>query len=191
MALTALLPPDKAVVMAVPDHERYGNWIVDMLPRLGMLKTVSPRAPIFLDNLPPWAGYFLAALGIDAARIKPHPARFFSVREAIVPTLTRAGFFLSPTPMIEAWDRVIEHYLRDPAEPSEAKLFLARGEGQLDDIMRDNGYRVVDMAALDVRDQIGLMQNARIIVGADGSALLNAAFAKAGPDYRGIKHRRL
>ena len=178
--LTALLPPDKAVVMASPDHERYGNWIVDMLPRFGMLKTVSPRTPIFLDNLPPWGAYFLAALGIDAARIKPHPARFFSVREAIVPTLTRAGFFLSPAPMIEAWDRVIEHYLRDPAEPTEAKLFLARGESPLDDIMRDNGYVVVDMAALGVREQIGLMQNARIVVGQDGSALLNAVFAKPG-----------
>ena len=179
-ALTALLPPDKAVVMACPDHERYGHWIVDTLPRLGMLKTVSPKVPIILDNLPPWSSYFLAALGIDPTRIKPHPARFFSVREAIVPTLMRAGYFLSQAPMCEAWDRVVEHYLRDPAEPSEAKLFLTRDEGPLDAIMRGNGYRVVDMTSLSVHEQIGLMQNARLVVGEDGSALLNVVFAKPG-----------
>lgn len=179
-ALTALLPPDKAVVMACPDHERYGHWIIDTLPRLRMLKTVSLKIPIFLDKLPPWTGYFLAALGIDPARIKPHPARFFSVRDAIIPSLTRAGYFLSPAPMIEAWDRVIEHYLRDPIEASDTKLFLTRGDGPLDAIMQERGYRVVDMAALSVHEQIGLMQNARLIVGEDGSALLNAAFAKPG-----------
>jgi len=176
-AFGVLLPLDRAVVLTFPEHEKYGRWVLDMLPRLAMLRTIPPKTPILLDPLPDWAGWFLDALGIDHKRVRPMPARYFTVKEAVIPTLTRTGAFLSPLPMIEAWDQVVAFYNRDPVEPSADKVFLSRGGGH-DAAMEANGYTVVRPETLSVREQIGLIRNAGVIAAEDGSALYTLAFAE-------------
>lgn len=175
-ALGTLLPLDKAVIVTFPGHDSYGRWVLDMVPRLHMLRTLSPRIPILLDALPAWGKWTLDALGIDAKRIRPLPARYFLVKDAVIPTLTRTGAFLSPLPMVEAWDRVVAHYGRDPVEPAADKVFLSRG-GAHDAGMEAHGYMVVRPETLPIREQIGLVRNAQHLVAEDGSALYSLAFA--------------
>lgn len=190
-ALLRPLPP--AIIMSCPGHDIYGHWLIDILPRLTSLRHPSiDRLPILLNLVPTWAGFFLEALDIDPGRVRRHPGRFFSLEQALLPTMCKTGSALAPRLLREAWDLVLAHYQRNPLPgPPSPKIFLSRSRWGLrmrdfadrdtiDQHMIRRGYRVVHPQDLAVREQIALMQGARIVVGEDGSALHNVAFCRPG-----------
>jgi hypothetical protein len=185
----------EAVVMSAPGQEIYGHWLLDIVPRLYVLGQTSYQTQkIYFHNIPDWAYYFVKAMRIDPARLRNHPARFFKVDSAIVPTGSKSGYRLGSVSLKAAWSQLLEFY--ETPEMAEdllgAKIFFTRRHlagnnrrsvANLDEIeacMVRRGYKVVAPESLSIPQQIRLMRDARVVVGEDGSALHNIIFCDPG-----------
>ncbi|HYE38411.1 MAG TPA: glycosyltransferase family 61 protein [Ramlibacter sp.] len=83
-------------------------------------------------------------------------------------------------------ERILRHYGIEPATPWR-KVFIARRSGrnitntdEVEQVMVDNGFEVVDTAALSLEQQVRLFQEARIVAGGMGAAFTNLIFCSPG-----------
>lgn len=186
---------NSAVIMSAPGQEIYGHWLLDIIPRLHVLSLgPSFHLPIYFNNLPRWATYFLDALDIDLKRFLPHPSRFFRVENALVPTASKSGYRLGETSLKAAWARIADAY-RPPAMARERlgqKVFFSRRKlthsarrspENIEDMelaLERRGYKIVVPETLSIAEQICVMREARVVIGEDGSALHNIIFGYPG-----------
>lgn len=183
-----------AIILSAPGQEIYGHWLLDVIPKLNVLMQAGhDAAPIYFNSLPDWSAYFLGGFGIDRARIRPHPSRYFRVRRAIIPTASKSGFRLGAESLKQAWGRIARPArVSLPSEFIGEKIFLSRRNwagsarpsyvniDEIEAMAGARGYKIVRPEALSIPQQIRLMQSARIIVGEDGSALHNVIFSEPG-----------
>ncbi|MDI7776356.1 glycosyltransferase 61 family protein [Asticcacaulis sp. EMRT-3] len=185
----------QAVIMSAPGQEIYGHWLLDIIPRLHVLSLGDfDGLPIYYNNMPKWADYFLEALALDPARFQPHPARFFKVEEAIVPTASKSGYRLGETSLKAAWARILQAYSPPPMDKAQLsrKVFFSRRQlafsarrsvpniADIENALRDRGYAIVFPETLSIPEQIRIMREARVVIGEDGSALHNIIFSHPG-----------
>ncbi len=183
------------ILMSAPGQDIYGHWIIDIIPRLYFLSLdVEDKIPIIFDSLPVWAKFFLDAFSIDQSRIIDNPNVFFKISHAIIPTSCKSGYRIGPKAAKSAWDVVNNYYdFHFPSEklPPTRKIFLSRSEWSASDrnftnrddmerIALENGYEIIHPQTLSIAEQIGIMREAKIVVGEDGSALHNVVFGQSG-----------
>jgi hypothetical protein len=183
------------------DHSYY-HFLLDILPRLGLLDTPGVPAPdrwyaplqhSFQREILELAGFLPGADVIDADLI-PH----VRAEELLVPGFPDNDLRTPPWAVGFIRDR-----LKDPAleRVPGRRIYVTRGsernnrtvtnEGEVLEMLTSRGFEVIDPGALPVTDQIRAFAEAEWIVGPHGAGFANLAFVSPGasvvelfaPDY--------
>lgn len=167
----------------------YFHWLHSVLPKYGLLQQFSDAGKLPLACRPamPFQQQSIDLLGLEAAHLFPMQAH----ETLICPVLYYA------TPLVsggEFWKRPIyvADYLRRlaetvPAEPDAPKrLYISRedagvrrlrNEAAVIEALQPLGVVPVTLSQYNLRQQIALMRQAELIIGAHGAGLANIAFA--------------
>ena len=199
MSLPIRRVEEQAVMLTGPGYQVYGHWLVDILPRLWLLKlcgfdparmryVVAEQSPLFLLPL-------LATFGIGGHQLITYNERIemLQVADLIVPTNLRRASRLHAS-MRSARDYLLERAVEvAPIPPPRANLdrvFVSRrnaevsrnlvNRARVEAIAVEAGYTLIEPETLTVPEQISLFQNVRQIVGEYGSGLHNALFSPPG-----------
>lgn len=187
-----------SAVVAAAGRMNYFHWMFDMLPRLHLLR----RAGIALEEVrhfllgesgAPFQEETLRMLGIPPERcVECTPSSHFFCDELLVPSL--AGCSGHPP----AWvcDFLRETFLgadaaEKPAGPGR-KIYVSRAGAQFRRVLNEEevtrvlaaeGFEIVRLEALSVRDQARLFAAADVVVAPHGAGCTNAVFCRAGTAF--------
>jgi capsular polysaccharide biosynthesis protein len=165
----------------------YGHFVIDALPSLlaleqaGLLETM----PILAPKLAAWQRDLIALA---------FPGRVVTEIEAPVVRLKRATFATSmdhflhhPNGLLA--DLAARVLARAPAGAGHRRVYLSRrgqsmrvmvGEAAFEQALAARGFTIVRPETLDAAEQVALMRDAEVVVGASGAALANAVFLSRG-----------
>jgi len=166
----------------------YHHWMVDLLPRAGLVERAGWDLTAFdqiliKDRGHPYQQETLRRLGIDDSRlIRVRDADHFQAETLVVPSLHLDNTRVNPVDL---------NYVRQlfaPAVPPEPhrRLYLGRrdarhrrivNEAQLLPILHAHGFEEVYLSGLSIAEQARLISEAAVVVGPNGSALANLIFA--------------
>ena len=178
-----------AVVSTAAAERNYGHWTMDLLPRLHYLAKAG-WGPDKVDHYVinhTGRGYELDSfrrLGLPEEKILRADATLHFTADNVV-TTTHKG------PVSEVAQQAVR-WLRNgfggvPANPVR-RLYLSRrscafrrvvNEAELEPMLRDRGFEIVEMDGWPQAKQIALYAEARILLGPHGSAFTNAVYAPA------------
>jgi hypothetical protein len=174
-------------VLISPESHNYYHWLNDVLPRIKLYEEVFDQIDHFCiaSNVP---AKFLAVLkdfGIPNEKI-------FLVRDN--EKLHFDHLYVASLPGSEgrspywAVDFIRQKFIkRSEALPTSKKLYFKRGKSAERKILNEDsliaklqniGFEIVDPGGLSIYEQIALMQQAKIIMGAHGAALSNLLFSQ-------------
>lgn len=198
----ALPPPqvcgDRVAVLSSPGGNTYFHWMVDVLPRIHLLRLGLERWGLdwgaiagFLVNgtAQPFQSESLAALGIPLDRCWDSTAQpHWQADRLLVPSRPRWG-----TCAVAPWAfDFLRHTL--PAALGvvplgRRRLYISRGsarrrrvlqEPQLIQRLQGYGFEAVQLEHLSLGEQIALFQSAEAIVAPHGAGLTNLVFCAPG-----------
>lgn len=168
----------------------YYHFLIDVLPRLGVLEDCLPGVvpdQLYVPAATSYQRELLALAGVDRFPIIPtgkHTA--VRARTLLVPCMTN-DFEVAPRWTIE-WLRA-----RLPADTGRdlpRRLYVTRGgarntrrlesEAGIWPLLEQRGFVRIDPGTMSVRDQIDYFAAADVIVALHGAALANLVFAKPG-----------
>jgi hypothetical protein len=187
-------------VLVSPESHNYYHWLSDVLPRIRLYEEVLDQVDHFCiaSNVPQKFLDVLTEFGIPKERIC-----FVNEKEK----LHFDHLYVSSLPGSEgrspqwAVDYLRSKLIKVPADGLPAKnIYFKRGANANRKILNEdviitdlaaNGFEIIDPDELSLYEQVGLMQQARIVVGAHGAALSNLVFCREGaavielfsPDY--------
>lgn len=176
----------------------YWHWMIDVLPRIGLLERAGFGGERLVVNADlPFQKQTLAALGIGEERLirVAHDAQI-EVERLILPSLPEP--FCTITPETIAFLRA--HFLPAGEQPAPNRLvYISRKDAARrrvlneDELMRrlaPYGFEAVSLGDLSVIEQARLFASARLVVGPHGAGFTNMVFARSGaalleimPDY--------
>ncbi len=171
--------------IACLSSEGYAHWLLDSLPRLFAID----RTPVDELNLivsrplNRWQEQSLAMLGMDNLKVIALENRRLEVEALYLPSF--AGSTGNPHPYGCQWMR--ERLLKDSTK--RRRLYVTRrraerrrivNEHQLEPILADNGFEIVEAESLSFEEQVEMFGEAEAIVGPHGAGLTNILFAPAG-----------
>lgn len=200
--------PGRVLVLTRNDHDCYGHWLAEFLPRLLMVHEQHIAYDwIYVPYTHRYIKESLALLGVHPSKIIEPMNKTFYVQadELIVPSLTArqipsndtdhfTGYypatFYCPNwaitmlqntflPMIESVDTA--HFSK--------RIFISRkdagqrkmiNEDEVFALFEQKGFKRYNMSELTFLQQIALFHNAEYVVGAHGSGLTNLIFCKPG-----------
>ena len=183
--------PGRLGVLASRGDRVYYHFLMDVLPRLGVLEQCPEVAPPDRWYVPanlPFQRQLLDLIGIGAdQRIDSSQAPHVQAECLVVPGLPGTNV------QNPAWAVA---FLRERLLPPGIErvrgrnLYVTRGDSPNNRIVRnedevlraldDRGFRRIDPGEMSVVDQIRAFAEADVIVSAHGSALANIVFASAG-----------
>ena len=196
--LEAVSLPGSYVVLAGPGNRVYGHWLIEYLPKLGLLQMAgyNPREMRYLlpSSAPSYVQKWLHLLGIGPEQLTRYDADgdVVAADELIIPTVMHNGARASPLLrdavrfMLEQISAVND--LRGSA--FGPRLYFSRGEVHqgralsnrqaIEDLAVAAGFEVVMPEKLALIDQIRLFAGARQVLGEYGSALHGSIFSPPG-----------
>ena len=197
VAVTPRREVDEDVVYLGPLFNHFGRVLLESLARVWYLSEVDPSVRVVFDHPNPaqrtpaaWTLRLLEAFGIPLARILvlDTPTR---LRRAIVPEPLFEQLYAAHEAMIEPYRRVAARIAGD-VEPSAQPVYLSRrlltsrqrpiiGEDQLEEVLRESGFRIAHPQTMPFEDQIRLINGHADIVSSVGSAAHNVLFALGRP----------
>ena len=184
-----------AVISTPEASTNYGHWMVDLLPRIELLRLAGygpDQVDRYLVNLgsSSYCLETLALAGIPARKIQPVDDSSHYKCDAVVVSSQRAGHWRNNMP---GWVPGFLASLNDqpaPGHPSPSRrLYLSRRDCQYRRVLNDDavtkkmqaaGFEVIESGTLSVRDQIRLFSEAAVIVSSHSSALTNLTFCQPG-----------
>jgi len=182
--------PGTSVLLANPNGGVYFHWLLELFPRLGLLKEHGLLPSDFHCLVSQASGFVtdsLRAVGVPAERIQVLEPGFRYHTERLLTTsdLCPQGMITSLAP----WLR--ETFLgSEPALPEETPLiYITRrdnglrtveDEATLIAIVEELGGQVAILEGMDVRKQAALFNTTHCIVTPHGSALSNLVFCRPG-----------
>lgn len=176
------------------DHCSYGHWIAEDLPRLRGIEQyceATDTEPVFLikPNAPSWMRDTLELLGYDSDDMIEWDQDVATVDRLIVPTLRYLHTTdYDPYPSDKRWlrDQVLGNIPDVDTEFSEYVLLSRQGTNrrrisnydEVLDVLEPYGFESYRMENLSIPEQIQLCANANVIIGANGSNMINAVWAE-------------
>jgi capsular polysaccharide biosynthesis protein len=160
--------------------------VADILPRLFALDVLPLDDIRILVNAPlnAWQQESLELLGFETDQFVPIGEGYVRPEILYLPSFLGEP---SPHPMACRWLR--EHLLAAGEPPRRGThLYVTRrlarrrrlvNEGQIEPLLRDRGFEVVEAERLTFSDQVRLFAQAGVIAGPHGAGLTNAMFAPA------------
>ena len=182
--------PGTSVLLANPNGGVYFHWLLELFPRLGLLKAHDLLPPDFCCLVSQTGGFVtdsLRAAGVPPERIHVLEPGFQYHVERL---LTTSDLF--PQGMITTFAPWLRETFvgAEPKLPQETPLiYITRrdnglrtveDEAELITIVEELGGEVVALEGMDVRKQAALFNTSRCIVAAHGSALANLVFCRPG-----------
>lgn len=180
-----------AAVLSVVGGKRYYHWLMDLLPRLGLLE----RAGYILGKIDkfvvndfsePFQKETLAHFGITEDRlIVPTYSTHLKADRLLLPSLP--GTSGNPLKSTHAFLR--KAFLPKTPSPQKRRLFLSRkdatyrrllNEDEVTAYLEKRGYEPVTLSGLSIKAQAALFQSAESIVATHGGGLANLVFATPG-----------
>lgn len=198
----------RLAVLTSRGDANYFHFLLDVLPRLGVLERSGRNAERFLV---PYARTFqrelLAAAGVSAGRVLDSTRhRHVQAEVLVVPDLPARD--LQTPAWLVSWLRAVLLPAARPAllggtpiAAGQTRLYVSRGrarhtrrvhnEDEVLAALLPRGFTVIDPAAMSVTEQIAAFAGAQTVVAPHGAALANLAFASPGcevlelfaPDY--------
>jgi hypothetical protein len=180
--------PGRLGVLAGRGDTNYYHFLVDILPRFGVLEQCPVDLPQrwYVPETLPFHGQLLDLLGIPAEqRIDAGEHPHVQADELVVPSLITE----KNPPWMVAWlrSRLLP---AGPPDGPRSRIMLTRGpsannrsvrnEAAVRDLLTGFGFTAVDPGALSVSEQIATFAQAELIVGAHGAGMTNLAFASPG-----------
>ena len=178
-------------VLALQGDMNYYHFMVDVLPRLGVLEQCPEVAPPELWYAPRCTTFqreLLEMMGIDLGQVVDSS----EMRHVVAETLVVPG---PPTPTIINPPWVVEFLRRKLLPPKIERregraVYVTRGgamnnrrvdnEAELMDYLSGRGFDMVDPGTLSALEQIETFAQASMIVGAHSAGLVNLAFTGPG-----------
>lgn len=170
----------------------FGHWMMDCLPGAALLgdEIRAGRLRPLAGPLQAWHRQTLAASDVPAERaIECAQDEMVRVERLIVPSsLSMAGFVGAHSALRGIYRAMRARHAG--ASDRGARLFVARSQLGHDRTMRNEaelaarlaarGFRVVQPEGLPIAEQIAAFADAECVVGAHGSGLFNAVYARPG-----------
>lgn len=198
----AVVELEEALVLSCPGQHIYGHWIIDFLMRLLTVRQSGGwPGKVLLNVAPDFCAAFLRSFGIDNHQIVSlagHGA--VRIGRAVIPTLAKIDAHIAypllrqageafrtalrSIPLPDAPARPLpqgRHFFLDRAGPStRMRAPLIANMPALREVAAAAGFVVLQPERHTVREQALLFEQARVLVGEDGSALHNAVFCDPG-----------
>ena len=178
-------------VLALQGDFNYYHFMVDVLPRLGVLEQCPEVAPPDLWYAPlstPFQRELLEMMGVDLDKVVDSSQTRHVVAETLVLPGPPAMTIINPP-----W---VVGYLRRKLLPPRTEriggraVYITRGgavnnrrvdnEAELMDYLSGRGFAMVDPGKQSAREQIETFAQASLIVGAHSAGLVNLVFASPG-----------
>jgi capsular polysaccharide biosynthesis protein len=165
----------------------YGHFVIDALPSLLALEQAGllDGVPVLAPKLTAWQRDLIAMAfpGIDLREVEAPVVR---VKRAVFAT-SMDHFLHHPNGLVaDVAARVLE---RAPAGRGAKRVYLSRrgqsmrvmvGEAAFEKALAARGFTIVRPETLGAADQVALMREVEVLVGASGAALANAVFLPKG-----------
>ena len=180
------------VLAARATGDNYYHFLIDALPRLGLLEDALPGAlagvdAVLVDATTRYQRELADLLGLDRFR-QLHPRRGLHLRadRMLVPSLPNTSTVVAPR---------TTQWLREALPPRTTaglpeRLYVTRGttphtrrvvrEEELRERLVRRGFTVLDPGRLSVQEQIDHFAAARVVVAPHGAALTNLTFCRPG-----------
>jgi capsular polysaccharide biosynthesis protein len=176
------------------DHCSYGHWIAEDLPRLRGVEQYCQETgrnpPLLIKSDPPsWMRETLQLLGYSPEDWIEWDQEVAHVNRLIVPMLRYLHTDdYDPCPADKQWlrDRMMQQIDHDDDEQFSRYVLLSRQNTDrrrivnydaVMDVLESYGFEAYTGAELSVEEQIILCSNADIIIGANGSNMINVLWA--------------
>jgi len=165
----------------------YGHFVIDALPSLLALEQAGLLAgvPVLAPKLTAWQRD-LIAMAFPGIGLREVEAPVVRVKRAVFAT-SMDHFLHHPNGLVaDVAARVLE---RAPAGRGARRVYLSRrgqsmrvmvGEAALETALAARGFTIVRPETLGAAEQVALMRDAQVLVGASGAALANAVFLPKG-----------
>ncbi|MGC4072103.1 MAG: glycosyltransferase family 61 protein [Nibricoccus sp.] len=167
----------------------YHHWMIDMLPRVGLVQRAGWDLNTFDQILIkhrnyPFQKQVFARLGIDESKIiRVNDSDHFQAESLVVPS------FHHDSTVVNSADLNYVRSLFAPSEPAppRRRLYLGRrdtthrrvlNDAELQPVLARYGFEDVSLSGLTVEAQARLLSDAEAVVGPNGSALANLIFAQ-------------
>jgi capsular polysaccharide biosynthesis protein len=185
-------------VLAGPGHRIYGHWLVEHLPKLGLLTAANydVRALRYLlpNTIPDYVIAWLDLLGITSQQLVFYdPLReAISCDELVVPTIQHNGCRVSPLLRLSAafLRRLVEERYTLDQSPHGERIFLSRAHfglsrrllnrERVEAMAKEAGFSIVYPERMPLLDQLKMLGGAKCLMGEYGSALHGSIFAPPG-----------
>jgi len=190
---SAEIHDDNVVMMKHPGYDIYGHWILDTVPQLLMTKYMDlPASTTFVfDNVADWMRLLLEASEIEYFRT--YQCRLSEHHNLAMPSGLNNGYALAQPINTVAWNNLRLHFnhLGVKAGPSShERLYVSRrnwggqrgiaNEDDVEQVMKEAGFTVFHPQQHSLAEQAAILENARVVVGEDGSALHSLVFTRPG-----------
>ncbi len=179
-------------VLSASNQHIYWHWLLDVVPRLFMLEETGQMAQsFFIQAKLPFQYEMLEYLGVlpNGRIIDCEKSPMISASTLVVPCHQ-----IMEGREFPKW---VCHRLREKFLPFSAvrkagspeRVYISRAharqrritnEAELLPILRDYGFQVVRLEELTFGEQVGLFQNAEVVVSPNGSGLANLVFSSKG-----------
>jgi hypothetical protein len=188
---------DEEVIYLGHLFNHYGRVLLESLARVWFLRDADPNTRVVFNTAnsaqagqAPWLPRLLEAFGVPPERILnlDRPTR---LRRSIVPEPLFEQFYSAHAGMVRPFREYAERVAGD-VEPSDQPLYLSRrrlssrqrpvvGEAQLEDLLRQNGFRIAYPETMSLEAQVRLVNEHNDIVSTVGSAAHNVLFSLHQP----------
>jgi len=170
----------------------YYHWLIDLLPRVGLLGLTKGGFESFERLLingrrTPYELESLAAAGTPLEKIWYVDARDrFQLEEAIISSMDQFSRTVAPwkIEMLRALGNSLPN-----AHSVTGRVYVSRrgaavrrvvNEGELEKLLRVANFTLVELETKSWKEQVGAFANAEVILAPHGAALANIAFCKPG-----------
>lgn len=188
----------RCVLLAGPGYTVYGHWLVDLLPKLYLLRAAAQDIfslrYIIPRDVPQFALTWLKLLGIKEDQLVPIAAReTLTCGEILIPTTLHNGvrvshvFYDAREFLIQALETAVgpigggpygERLFISRSGAPQTRLLVNRAE--IERLAEDAGFTIVHPQALPIPEQVRMFRNATVVAGEYGSGLHGTIFSRCG-----------
>ena len=179
-----------AVLATRGGNNNYYHFLLDVLPRFGVLEQTLPAVDvdaIFVPNGSGWQRTLLGLAGLgDVPVLSSGPDRAVRARRLLVPSVANRRE-AAPSSSV-TWLR--DHLPPQATDDTPRRIFVTRGqvpnsrrvvhEDAVMEQLAQRGFVSIDPATLTPQGQIDLFAGAEVVVAAHGAALTNLLFLSPG-----------
>jgi len=181
-----------AVAVTPEAPGNYYHWLIDLLPRVGLLGLTKGGFELFERLLingrrGPYELQSLAAAGAPLEKVWYVDARHrFQLEEAIIPSMNQFSRAIAPwkIDMLRALRGSLPgaHIYTKRVYVSRRRAAIRRvvNERELEKVLRAANFTLVELETKSWKEQVAAFANAEVILAPHGAALANIAFCKPG-----------